>query len=317
MIGGYFACKIADRIGRRNTLLINNSFVFTGIFLMTFARFINFYPMLPIGRLIVGCSSGIASAIVPLYITEIAPITKRGTLGSVHQLTFTFSNFISTIFGLPQIFGNSNYWPCIFAGALLPAAIQLLILPLCPESPKFTLLNRHDVNKATRDLKKLRKSSTVSLEIEMIQKEFDKASHIPKVTIPELFTNVLYRKRIIISIMLMLALQFSGMTAVFFYSRKIFEDAGLTGTLPFYMTIFSGFLNFSMTIIAARLMDHQKFGRRSLHLIGLTGMFFSTLGIVFSMSLSVSTVEISLNFSKPDLLWFYKNFRGRYSNTRF
>ncbi|KAE9549613.1 hypothetical protein FO519_007172 [Halicephalobus sp. NKZ332] len=294
MIGGYFACRMADNIGRRNTLMVNNSFIFTGIILMTFAYFVNFYPLLPIGRLITGCSSGIASAIVPLYITEISPITRRGTLGSVHQLTFTFSNFVSTIFGLPQIFGNAVYWPCIFVLALLPAVIQLVLLPFCPESPKYTLLTLREVDKAARDLKKLRKVPNVSLEIEMMEKEASNTYGVPNVTIPELFTNVLYRKRIIISIMLMFALQFCGITAVFFYSRQIFEDAGLTGTLPFYMTILAGFLNFAMTIVSAKLMDHKKFGRRSLHFIGLTGMFFSTLGLVFCMSLSQSVFTSSL-----------------------
>uniref|UniRef100_A0AC34QAR4 Major facilitator superfamily (MFS) profile domain-containing protein n=1 Tax=Panagrolaimus sp. JU765 TaxID=591449 RepID=A0AC34QAR4_9BILA len=135
MIGGFIACRLADRIGRRNTLIANNTFICTGIFFMTFAKYVDFYLFLPIGRLITGTGSGIASAIVPMYLTEISPINKRGTLGSIHQLTFTFSNFIATIFGLPQIFGNTNYWPLIFTIALVPTVIQMTILPLCPESP--------------------------------------------------------------------------------------------------------------------------------------------------------------------------------------
>uniref|UniRef100_A0AC34RMF6 Major facilitator superfamily (MFS) profile domain-containing protein n=1 Tax=Panagrolaimus sp. JU765 TaxID=591449 RepID=A0AC34RMF6_9BILA len=49
-----------------------------------------------------------------------------------------------------------------------------------------------------------------------------------------------------------------------------------------------------MTIVAARLMDHNCFGRRILHLIGLSGMFLSTIGIFVSMSLSQSTTYPNL-----------------------
>lgn len=223
-----------------------------------------------------------------MYLTEIAPISKRGALGSVHQLTFTFSMLISQIVGIPQILGNSNLWQYTFAVALIPALLQLFLLPLCPESPKFTLLVRKDQDQASKDLRRLRNLKDVSGEVQIMKKEADKTAAIKKVTIFELFISPLYRRRITIAIMLMLALQFSGINAIFFYSRAVFEQAGLKGQWPFVATIGMGGLNMLMTICASQLMDHPRFGRRVLHLGGLCGMFFSTLMIVASMTLSVS-----------------------------
>lgn len=62
--------------------------------------------------------------------------------------------------------------------------------------------------------------------------------------------------------------------------------SGLKGNEPFYATIVMGFFNVAMTLVSVWLVDHPKFGRRSLHLIGLTGMMISSILIVVSMSIA-------------------------------
>uniref|UniRef100_A0AC34GWN2 Major facilitator superfamily (MFS) profile domain-containing protein n=1 Tax=Panagrolaimus sp. ES5 TaxID=591445 RepID=A0AC34GWN2_9BILA len=304
MFGGFIACHLADKFGRRNALLMNNAFLFIGVILMSMSKRVDVYFLLAAGRFVAGVCCGLGSAIVPMYLTEIAPVSKRGALGSAHQLTFTFSMLLSQIVGLPQIFGNADFWQYTFLIALVPAIIQLCLLPICPESPKFSLLFRKDHEKASRDLRRLRASKDVHDEITVMKLEADKTAQIKKVTIPELFTNPLYQRRIVIAVMLMLALQFSGINAVFFYSRALFEQAGLRGQWPFYATIGMGFLNFFMTICASQLMDHPRFGRRILHLGGLCGMFFSTIMIVISMTLSNILGHYSFLVFSCTLLWF-------------
>jgi SP family facilitated glucose transporter-like MFS transporter 1 len=294
LFGGFIACHLADKFGRRNALLMNNAFLFIGVILMSMSKRVDVYLLLPAGRFVTGVCCGLGSAVVPMYLTEIAPVSKRGALGTAHQLTFTFSMLVSQIVGIPQIFGNADFWQYTFAIALIPAVIQICLLPLCPESPKFSLIVKKDHDKASRDLRKLRASKDVHDEIGVMKYEADKTAQIKKVTIPELFANPLYQRRIVIAVMLMLALQFSGINAVFFYSRAVFEQAGLSGQWPFYATIGMGFLNFFATICASQLMDHPKFGRRVLHLGGLIGMFFSTIMIVLSMTLSKIATSTTL-----------------------
>jgi SP family facilitated glucose transporter-like MFS transporter 1 len=79
-------------------------------------------------------------------------------------------------------------------------------------------------------------------------------------------------------------LQFLAM----FYSTKIFQDAGLKDNWPFYATILMGAVNVGQTVVSLWLVDHPKFGRRSLHLIGLVGMFVASILIVISLSIAVS-----------------------------
>ena len=77
---------------------------------------------------------------------------------SIYQVQVTVAILVSQILGLPSIFGTEHLWPLIFAFTFVPVILQLAILPFCPESPKFTLINRGNVIQAEHDLKKLRGS---------------------------------------------------------------------------------------------------------------------------------------------------------------
>ena len=101
---------------------------------------------------------GLNTGFAPLYLTEVSPVNLRGSIGSIHQLQVTVAILVSQILGLPYIFGTEKLWPLIFAFTIVPVIVQLAVLPFCPESPKFTLINRGNVNQAERDLKKLRGS---------------------------------------------------------------------------------------------------------------------------------------------------------------
>lgn len=51
--------------------------------------------------------------------------------------------------------GNGDLWPLLLSFIFIPAVIQCILLPLCPESPRFLLINKNEENKA--------KTSTFSL----------------------------------------------------------------------------------------------------------------------------------------------------------
>uniref|UniRef100_A0A673JDY0 Solute carrier family 2, facilitated glucose transporter member 1-like n=1 Tax=Sinocyclocheilus rhinocerous TaxID=307959 RepID=A0A673JDY0_9TELE len=102
-----------------------------------------------------------------------------------------------------------------------------------------------------------------------------------KVTIPELFRSPLYRQPIAIAIMLQLSQQLSGINAVFYYSTKIFEKAGVQQ--PVYATIGAGVVNTAFTVVS--LFVVERVGRRSLHLLGLLGMAGSAVLMTIALAL--------------------------------
>ena len=56
--------------------------------------------------------------------------------------------FFVQIFGLDSIMGNANLWPLLLSIIFVPALLQCILLPFCPESPRFLLINRNEENRA-------------------------------------------------------------------------------------------------------------------------------------------------------------------------
>lgn len=116
--------------------------------------------------------------------------------------------------------------------------------------------------------------------------EAEAARRTPQVTIFQLFTST-YLRQTLLALLVMAALQLSGINAIFFYSTAIFKGAGLTGLMPFYATLGVSAANVIQTAVSGKLVDHPRLGRRILELAGLGLMFASTVMMVGAMSLSV------------------------------
>eukprot|EP00064_Thunnus_orientalis_P012991 superscaffoldBa00002059_g13028 len=102
-----------------------------------------------------------------------------------------------------------------------------------------------------------------------------------KVSILELFRSPLYRQPIIISILLQLSQQLSGVNAIFYYSTSIFMKAGVQS--PIYATIGAGVVNCAFTVVSLFLIE--RMGRRTLHMLGLGGMCICAIIMTVALAL--------------------------------
>merc|ERR1719481_1160427 len=55
------------------------------------------WEVLLVGRLVVGLTAGLNTVLVPMYVSEIAPVNLRGGLGVFNQLAVTSGIFIGQI----------------------------------------------------------------------------------------------------------------------------------------------------------------------------------------------------------------------------
>uniref|UniRef100_A0A8C2A4W1 Major facilitator superfamily (MFS) profile domain-containing protein n=2 Tax=Cyprinus carpio TaxID=7962 RepID=A0A8C2A4W1_CYPCA len=239
------------------------------------------WEMLISGRFVVGLYSGLSTGFVPMYVGEVAPTALRGALGTLHQLGIVIGILMAQIFGMDAIMGNATMWPFLLGFTFIPALLQCCLLPFCPESPRFLLIIRNEEDKAKAVLKKLRGMTDVSADMQEMKEESRQMMREKKVTIPELFRSPLYRQPIAIAIMLQLSQQLSGINAVFYYSTKIFEKAGVQQ--PVYATIGAGVVNTAFTVVS--LFVVERAGRRSLHLLGLLGMAGSAVLMTIALAL--------------------------------
>ncbi|XP_065316545.1 solute carrier family 2, facilitated glucose transporter member 1-like [Gordionus sp. m RMFG-2023] len=283
MIGGLLSGYFCDRFGRKGCLLLNNGTAFLAAILMGCARAGHSYEMIIIGRLIIGFNCGVTSGAVPMYLAEISPVSLRGATGAVHQLAITISILFSQILGLPQLLGNVYHWPILLAFTAIPAAIQCLLLPLMPESPRYLLISKNDEIRARYALSKLRKTNDVTDEIDQMKSEAEEQKRLPPVTWKDMFTKPVYRKPLIIASETHISQQLSGINAAMFFSTGIFISAGLRNDHAVYATCGMGAINVLMTLLSMAIIE--KAGRRTLYLLGLAGMWLCSILLTITLVL--------------------------------
>ncbi|KAM9750855.1 solute carrier family 2, facilitated glucose transporter member 1-like [Menidia menidia] len=281
MCGSLSVGLIANRYGRRNSMLGSNALALMAAALMGLSKMAASFEMLVAGRFVVGLYAGLSTGLVPLYLEEIAPTGLRGALGTLHQLGVVLGILMAQVFGVESLLGNASLWPLLLGFTLLPALLQCVLLPLCPESPRFLLINRNQESKACSVLIRLRGTEDVGEDIQEMREESQKMMREKKVTIPELFRSPAYRQPMFVAIMLQLSQQLSGINAVFYYSTGIFQRAGVSQ--PVYATIGAGVVNTAFTVVS--LFVVERMGRRPLHLLGLLGMAFSAVLLTVAMAL--------------------------------
>lgn len=280
MLGGFCGGMIANRFGRKGGLLLNNLLGIVGAVLMGCTKLFQLYEFLFLGRFIIGVNCGLNTSLVPMYISEIAPLNLRGGLGTVNQLAVTVGLLLSQVLGIEQILGTDEGWPMLLGLAVCPPILQLVLLPWCPESPRYLLITKQWEEEARRALRRLRASNQVEEDIEEMRAEERAQQAEATISMLQLICSPTLRSPLIIGVVMQLSQQLSGINAVFYYSTLLFVSSGLTEESAKFATIGIGAIMVGMTLVSIPLMDRT--GRRTLHLYGLGGMFIFSIFITIS-----------------------------------
>ncbi|KAL0985137.1 hypothetical protein UPYG_G00153330 [Umbra pygmaea] len=285
MAGSLSVGVMVDKFGRRKSMFLANVLALLGGALMGLSKLCNSFEMVIIGRLVIGLFCGLCTGLTPMYLGELTPTHLRGAFGTLHQLGVVIGILVAQIFGLESLLGSASLWPLLLGLTVFPAVVQTIMLPFCPESPRYLLISLNKEEEARKALVRLRGCEDVSDDIQEMKEEGMKMAMEKKVTIPELFRSSTYRQPIMIAIVLQLSQQFSGINAVFYYSTRIFATAGVAQ--PIYATIGAGAVNVLFTVVSLFLVERA--GRRTLHMIGLAGM------AVFALLMTTSLTLVAIN----------------------
>jgi MFS transporter, SP family, xylose:H+ symportor len=238
-------------------------------------------------RIFGGIGVGLASAICPMYIAEIAPAEIRGKLVSWNQFAIIFGMLIVYFVnyfianGQSSEWVDSTGWRYMFASNAVPAAIFGLLLFLVPETPRYlTLAGKED--KALHILSKINGSS----KAKEILSDIKETAH-------EKVENVLAYgwTVLVIGILLSAFQQLVGINVVLYYAPTIFKGLGFGNDAAMWQTVIMGFINIIFTLVAIFTVD--KFGRKPLLIIGSAGMAIGMFAIgllAFNNIIGVSTL---------------------------
>ncbi|XP_045521476.1 glucose transporter type 1-like isoform X1 [Pieris brassicae] len=276
MIGCPLASWVADTRGRKFALIINAAFGVVGALLMALSKTSTSLAMLIIGRFFIGINCGFATTASPTYVSEMAPVRLRGAFGTVNQLAVAFGMVAGQILGIDVILGSDEGWPWLLGMAIIPSAVQFIMLPFAPETPRYLLLSQRDEEQARRVLSKIRGTDEIDDEIKDMNDEDHAMKQEQKFTIGDLLRIESLRTPLIIGIVMHLSQQLGGINAVLYFSTTIFIKTGLSEGDARLASIGVGSMLFIMALVSIPLMD--RLGRRTLQLGGLGGMaVFSVL----------------------------------------
>ena len=149
-----------------------------------------------------------------MYISEIAPLNLRGGLGTINQLAVTVGMLLSQVLGIKQILGTNDGWPFLLGLAVCPALLQLVLLPICPESPRYLLITKQWEEEARKALRRLRASNQVEEDIEEMRAEERAQQTESSISMTELICSPTLRTPLVIGIVMQLSQQLSGINAV-------------------------------------------------------------------------------------------------------
>ncbi len=320
IIGAFVSGIIAARFGRKKSLFLAGILFFVSALgsyhpeFLFFRKGVASLPLLiafNIYRIIGGIGVGIASALCPMYIAEVAPASKRGALVSWNQFAIIFGQLVVYFVNYLIIRSHASDpavqewttqigWRAMFVSESIPAGIFTLLILLIPETPRYLVLNGQD-EKALEILTKVNGESKAREILGQI-----------KETAVEKTEKLLSYGWIVIFVGIMLSVfqQAIGINAVLYFAPRIFESMGLGD--PMMYTVFMGIINITFTLLA--IFTVEKLGRKPLLISGSILMAIGSFGVAFSNILEVPAIvpvisilvySAAFMFSWGPICWVY------------
>jgi SP family arabinose:H+ symporter-like MFS transporter len=277
LLGVMISGSLSDEYGRKPLMIVASVFftlaaVGTGI-VDTIEWFI-------IWRVVGGIGIGIASNLSPMYIAEIAPSESRGKFVSINQLTVVIgilaAQIVNWLIADPIVDGqdilnswNSQWgWRYMFWAGAIPSVAFFALILIIPESPRW-LASQRKYAKAESVFTKIGGSDFAIEQIEQLKLTAGDAKE--EANYKMLFEGKM-PKILLLGIVIAAFQQWCGINVIFNYAQEIFSAAGYGVSDILFNIVITGVTNVIFTFAGMYFVD--RWGRRTLMLIGSIGLFF-------------------------------------------
>lgn len=328
IIGSAFSGLLASRLGRKRSLIVAGILFFVSAFGSMNPEFLLFEHGVPtysllitfnLYRVIGGIGVGLASAICPMYIGEVAPSNIRGMLVSWNQFAIIFGQLVVYFVNFVILGSHANPvydaagaianmadaqwtietgWRYMFGSEMIPAGLFAILICFVPETPRYLVMIGQDT-KAMQVLSRINGQSNAQAILQDIKETIT-------VRTERLFTYGYLC--IFVGIMLSVFQQAVGINAVLYYAPRIFKDMGMENEMVF--TVFMGIINILFTLVA--VFTVEKLGRKPLLIWGSIGMAIGAFGVAFTFghagmemvtAISIMIYSASFMFSWGPICW--------------
>ncbi len=288
VIGALLSGLLASRLGRKRSLFVAGILFLLSALGSYYPEFLFFEKGIATKNLLLafncyrilgGIGVGLASALCPMYIAEVSPASKRGTLVSWNQFAIIFGQLVVYFVNFLIIRSHMNDpavvewtnavgWRMMFVSEAVPAGLFALLILLVPETPRYLALNGQD-DKALKVLSNINgyeKAKEILAEI--------------KATVVEKREKIFTYGILVVFIGCMLSVfqQIIGINAVLYFAPRIFESMGVDNNMLF--TVIMGVINITFTLVA--VFSVEKLGRKPLLITGSIGMAIGAVCVALS-----------------------------------
>jgi len=264
MIGALVGGTVADRIGRRATLVWGAILFILGSILAPLSPNV---AVLIVARALLGVAIGFTSVTAPVYVSELAPPQSRGMLIGLYQFALTSGIALADLVG--YWLAGQQGWRLMFGFGLIPAVFFLFMVLTVPESPRW-LFAQNRVAEAESVLKSYTDEAGAKLLLEDIR--------VSLMTKMDRRWSTLWspavRGSLFIAVGFTVLQQVTGINTIIYYGPQIFSLAGISSNKnAIFATLLVAITNVLATVIALLLVD--RLGRKPLLYAGIGGMTVS------------------------------------------
>ncbi|KAK4192384.1 hypothetical protein QBC35DRAFT_248363 [Podospora australis] len=248
-------------------------------------------------RLLMGIGMGVKASTVPIYAAENSPASIRGALVMSWQMWTAFGIFLGTAFNLAVFNVPDINWRLMLGAPFIPAVPLLLLIYLCPESPRWYMKkNRYPeawksmVQLRNHPLQVARDMFYIHSQLELENQLLRNSTYAQR--FGELFTIPRVRRASLAAFTVMIAQQMCGINIIAFYSTTIFKEAGQSEFQALLASFGFGLVNWLFAFPAFWTID--TFGRRSLLLFTFPQMTWTLLAAGLCTLLEMGTARTAL-----------------------
>jgi sugar porter (SP) family MFS transporter len=271
MSGAVAGGSIADRIGRRSTL------VWGGIIFLLGSLLAFWSPDLTVligARGLLGIAIGFTSVTAPVYVSELAPPQSRGLLIGLYQFALTIGIVLADLVG--YWLAGQHAWRTMFGLGAVPAAIFLALIFTLPESPRWLFAQNR-----LEEMQSVLSSYTNAAGAKLLIDEIRTALAIPVERRWSELWKPAVRTSLFIAVGFTVLQQVTGINTIIYYGPQIFALAGITSNRSaIFATLLVAVTNMLSTIIALVLVD--RVGRKPLLYAGVSGMTACLIMLAYS-----------------------------------
>ncbi|GAA0517660.1 MFS transporter [Saccharopolyspora subtropica] len=291
-IGAAIGGRLSDRYGRRHNILLLSGVFIVGTIGCALSPT---WPVLALFRFILGLAVGGASTTVPVYLAEVAPVERRGSVVTRNEVMIVSGQFAAFVVNaiIINVWGeHPGVWRSMLVVAVLPAIALLLGMLRVPESPRWLAAQDRDAEALTV-LKQLRSPERAEAEMAEVRAlaEEDRQAHTggwSDLAVPWI------RRLVIIGAVLGIFQQLTGINSIMYYGTQLLQTAGFSSNGAIIANTANGL--FSVLGITVGIMLINKINRRAM----LIGGF--ALISIFHVLVGASAMFLPDSSAKPYII---------------